>query len=264
MKFIYEYRTSDNVRRSGVIDASDRESAFIALKNQGIRPASMKEAPGIFNKLFGKGKRWIAIVILSCLCFLLLVWMFREKGKTKALQESQEAEVGVTLNVADEGGYARSIERRQIWGDSAIIEDAARKNWKVIFSNPAERLLALFAQPGRSVQMPILPSSLEQDMQLALKNRTKILADDLEEYKQMKCIVAGMKEEVSEYLSSGGNLRGYIMRLVERQKDEVAILENERKSLQEAIKVPGVNIDELWMKSNQQLRSLGLPTIPKD
>ena len=64
MKFIYEYRTSDNVRRSGVIDASDRESAFIALKNQGVRPASMKEAPGIFNKLFGKGKRWIAIVIL--------------------------------------------------------------------------------------------------------------------------------------------------------------------------------------------------------
>ena len=38
MKFLYEYRTSDNVHHDGTINAPDREAAYAALKAQGIRP----------------------------------------------------------------------------------------------------------------------------------------------------------------------------------------------------------------------------------
>ena len=57
MKFIYQYRTSDNEVKRGEIVAPDREAAFQLLRAQGIKPARLEEAPGVFNKLFGKGKR---------------------------------------------------------------------------------------------------------------------------------------------------------------------------------------------------------------
>ena len=65
MKFVYEYRTSDNALHHGSVAAADRDAAFAALKARGVRPARLVEAPGFLNKLFGKGKRWIAIAVLS-------------------------------------------------------------------------------------------------------------------------------------------------------------------------------------------------------
>ena len=53
MKFFYEYRTRDNERRSGEVNAADREAAFALLKSQGIRPSRLNEAPGLANKLLG-------------------------------------------------------------------------------------------------------------------------------------------------------------------------------------------------------------------
>ena len=57
MKFRYEYRTRDNARHEGVIDAPDREGVYAALKAQGVRPSFVAEVPGFFNKLFGKVKQ---------------------------------------------------------------------------------------------------------------------------------------------------------------------------------------------------------------
>ena len=71
MKFLSEYRTPDNVKHSGTICAADKEAAYAALKRQGIKPCRFAEAPGVFNKLFGKGKRWIAIGVLGVGCLLL-------------------------------------------------------------------------------------------------------------------------------------------------------------------------------------------------
>ena len=65
MKFVYEYRTSDNELHHGSIAAADRDAAFASLKARGVRPARLVEAPGVLNKLLGKGKRWIAIAVLS-------------------------------------------------------------------------------------------------------------------------------------------------------------------------------------------------------
>ena len=40
------------------------EAAYAALRAQGIKAGHVDEAPGVFNKLFGKGKRWMAIAVL--------------------------------------------------------------------------------------------------------------------------------------------------------------------------------------------------------
>ena len=86
MKFNYEYRTSDNVRHTGVIAASDREAAFAALKAQGIRPGCLAEAPGFFNKLFGKGKRWLAIGVLGAALVGSIVYTSIVRPSTSDLQ----------------------------------------------------------------------------------------------------------------------------------------------------------------------------------
>lgn len=76
MKFLYEYRTRENELKEGAIDAPNREAAFAALKAQGIRPARLYDAPGLLNKLLGKGKRWTAIAVLSVVCAVLSFAIF--------------------------------------------------------------------------------------------------------------------------------------------------------------------------------------------
>ena len=73
MKFEYEYRTCDNERKSGMISARDREAVFVTLKAQGINPSRVREAPGVFNRLFGKGKRYLVIAFLGIICLALAV-----------------------------------------------------------------------------------------------------------------------------------------------------------------------------------------------
>ena len=64
MKFLYTYRTPDNKQHRGEIAAATKEAAYAALRAQGIKAGHVDEAPGVFNKLFGKGKRWMAIAVL--------------------------------------------------------------------------------------------------------------------------------------------------------------------------------------------------------
>lgn len=73
MKFLYEYQDKANKRHRGVLNAPTRADAYAALKAQGIKPIHCDEAPGFFNLLFGKGKRWIAIIVLGALCLVLAV-----------------------------------------------------------------------------------------------------------------------------------------------------------------------------------------------
>ena len=88
MKFLYEYRTSDNAKHGGVIKAADSSAAYALLKSRGIKPSRFVEAPGFFNKLFGKGKRWIAIAVLGVLCLALCaVVLGTGRGARSAVHE---------------------------------------------------------------------------------------------------------------------------------------------------------------------------------
>ena len=247
MKFIYQYRTKDNVSHRGVICAANRDAAYAALKSQGVKPGRMEEAPGFFNKFFGKGKRWIAIAVLALSTVALAVILFTREE--------------VSVDPYSDKGFARPIERRQIWGDEVVVDAATQSNWREVFDNPAERMLAMFAQPGKAVKIPVSSNGLEEQFKAALAEPTRISDEDLEEYKQMKCIVAGMKNELREYLAAGGKVATYVIRLVERQNAEIRFAEHERKTLEAAAARNGVDVRKLWREANLRLRAMGLQAL---
>ena len=264
MRFVYQYRTSDNVRHDDEIVAADREAAFRALKEMGIRPGRLEVAPGFFNKYLGNWKRRLAAIGLFAVTVagVSIPFVGSYFAGTREGTAVSNPPVVETFLYVDENGYAKPIERRQIWGDEAVISAAARQNWRVIFSNPGERLLALFAEPGmRLTMLPRLPDSLKDDMDKALRTRLAIAPDELDEYRQMKCIVEGMKSELRDYLAAGGNLTGYIKRLQARQNEEVAFLEKARVELEKQIEA-GEDAISAWQEMNKRIREQGLPALP--
>lgn len=109
MKFNYEYRTSDNKLHGGVVRAASREDAFSTLKARGINPARVTEAPGFFNKLFGKGKRWIAIGLLAFALALALAALALRRGGTEPVQDYDELDPSVIKRFEELGHDSDSI-----------------------------------------------------------------------------------------------------------------------------------------------------------
>ena len=226
MRFLYQYRTSENELRHGVVKASDRDSAFAALKAQGIRPSKVEEAPGLLNKLFGKGKRWMAIVVLALL-----------------------AAIGWWLAVSEREPDWE--ERSQIYGDPVLIKELSANNWAAVFANEGDRFLAAYAVPGRAVA-DLLPP---KDAALAMKGSISIEEEDGEVVRKMKRIVNGMKREMREYVRDGGSLEGYFRRLAIRQKAEAQVLSAAERSLKNE------SNPQKWAERNRQLRAMGLPML---
>ena len=82
MKFLFEYQDKANKRHKGALNAATRADAYAALKAQGIKPIRCDEAPGFFNLVFGKGKRWLAIAILGAVCLTLALALGRAGSMT--------------------------------------------------------------------------------------------------------------------------------------------------------------------------------------
>lgn len=244
MKFLYEYRTKDNVRHEGVIDAASRDAAFAALKAQGIRPGSVKEAPGFFNKLFGKGKRWIAIAVLTVAAVIAFTSARRAKEEAKSVRSAFELQM-----------------RHQLIGDLAVIERGQKTGWADVFAHQGERFLAGYAIPGEAPAVTGVPENKLRD---ALGREIEIKADDSIEVRQVKSIVEGMKNEARAYLADGGTLMQYGSRLVRRQREEAELYERSKNEIETAVreKMPVRELAALWEKRNEGLRRLGIRTIP--
>ena len=246
MKFLYEYRTSDNVKHSGEIYAADREAAYAELKKKGVKPSRFAEAPGFFNKLFGKGKRWVAIVVLAGLAAVLAVKVLNGDGDTGELIDTLEATV-----------------RRQIIGDTAIIEKGIRTGWSEVFSLEGDRFLASFAIPGVS---PSVRNTTEENLRKALDTdelAVETKADALEA-KQVRAIVSGMKKEIRELLGKGWTLKEVGIALVQRQEREISYYERAKNEVDSA-KNSGMSenaLIDLWEKRNNSLRRIGIRLIP--
>ena len=237
MRFVYQYRTKENAVRSGEIAASDRETAFQALKTQGIRPAKLEEAPGLFNKLFGKGKRWIAIGILAVIAFALAVQSFRTPP---AQQET-------------------SSPRHQIYGEPALMEELERSEYADVFALPGERKLAKFAQPG--VIQPFKErgwrGEFAAELNVVLTNEIIFVDDERREVRELKMIVNGMKSELRRYLENGiGTTESYVRRLEERQTKELNMYNLAKIELEKETDL------EKFEARNAALRAVGLRTIP--
>jgi len=232
MLFTYQYRTKDNVLCSGSVAAPDREAVFTILRERGIRPSRVEEAPGFLNKLFGKGKRWIAIAVLALACFSLLL-----------------------LDLPEMPRGAIKAPRHQIYGDPAFLEEWDRTAFASVFTHPGERLLAAFARPGETHEIARASAAL---LQACLTNEIVFAAGDSREVRELKMIVNGMKDEHREYLSDAkGTCQLYLRRLEERQEEERMIYLRVKNELENKADL------SLWEERNQQLRAMGLKTLPR-
>ncbi len=243
MKFLYEYRTSDNIRHEGVVDASDRNAAFVVLKARGIRPIRLWDAPGIANKLFGKGKRWIAIVALAVVAVVSVFYAFRTKEAAREVLSDFHQRT-----------------RRQPIGDMAVIGKGIKTGWAEVFSEEGERFLASFAVPGVPAG---LRATSEAEIQSALGRQIIPANDDAIEVRQIKAMVEGMKDELRCFLSDGGTIVEYGQRLVARQEQELGYY-NRAKTEIETLKKSGATEKELldlWEDRNASLRRMGIRLI---
>ena len=255
MKFLYQYRTPDNEKHDGTICAADKEAAYSALKKQGIKPCRFEEAPGLFNKVFGKGKRWIVIGVLGALCLVLFVATLAFRRENTDLHSSL-----ITLNSSLD-----DATRRQVIGDLAVIEKGVRTGWSDVFDLEGERFLASYAVPGVP---PAVASTSEEELKKALDHSSLITPrSSLEsaslEARQIRAMVEGMKDELREYLSAGGNVKGYGNRLVRRQQQELGYYSRVKNEIDAAVKsgIKGDALVELWEKRNATLRAMGIKLV---
>lgn len=247
MKFIYQYRTSDNEVKRGEIVAPDREAAFQLLRVQGIKPARLEEAPGVFNKLFGKGKRWIAIfgllVALAVSCFVI-------------------------LSMNDEMTYA-SEERAQLFGDPFVLKKLSANGWRDTFPDDGNAWFARHAIPG-------VGCDCSKDEREALRQGqakpilstepVAISKDDSDELAKMKRMINCMKREFARYTEAGGSEAQYRIECETRLSVERQIFErvnSELRGLEKKITSDNhPEIEKSWDEKNELLRSMGLMTIP--
>lgn len=244
MKFIYEYRTKDNVRHSGVIDALDREAAFVALKKIGIRPGKMAEAPGFLNKLFSKTTIvFVGAVFISLIIVVPSAWVYL--GKRQTIPRAYKWD---------------DATRRQIIGDVAIVEKGIRTGWRDVFSGDGERFLASYAIPG------VLGKGItveESELQAAIYRKIEVAESDALEVVQIKSIVKGMQNEAREFLEKGGSVSQYCKLLVQRQRDEIGYYQRAKNEVDSAIKqeMPQRELEDLLDRRNESLRSMGIRCV---
>lgn len=249
MKFLYEYRTSDNVKHDDVICASDRDAAYAALKKRGIKPSRLVEAPGVVNYLVGRGKRWIVVAALVVVSVALALSVKRNRIDSVAVEE-----VSVALNTLD------SPMRRQVIGDAGVIGKGVRTGWADVFEHDGERFLSSFAIPG--VPAGVRATS-EDEVRAALSRKIEVSAEDSIESRQIKAMVEGMKGELRRFLADGGTIVQYGKRLVERQEMEIAYYNRAKATMERAMK-DGVGIqelDEIVSKENAGLRKMGIKLV---
>lgn len=253
MKFVYEYRTSDNVQHSAAISAPTRDAAFAVLREKGIRPIRLADAPGFFNKLFGKGKRWIAIGVLCVLCLVLCFSLYTLRSSFFTLHSS----------------LTEPLARQQIYGDPAVLTECWKNNWAGVFAHLGDRLLAAYAEPGgrppAEYQRPTRGASdfcefMGDALDRALEVDSPPVDGDSEEVRKMKRIVAGMKDELRAYIADGGTSRLYVERLIMRQAEEIAIRQRISNELATAY-VRGSMTAADQTAANRELRGMGLLPI---
>jgi type II secretory pathway component PulF len=252
VKFLYEYQDKSNKRHKGTLNAPTRADAYAALKAQGIKPIHCDEAPGFFNLLFGKGKRWLAIGVLAAVCVALAIVV-----GSGVLNSPQLSSVEETINAAT---------RRQIIGDTAIVEKGIRTGWSDVFDLEGDRFLASFAIPGVP---PAVRSTTEENLREALATNSSLftLHSSLEsaslEARQIRAIVAGMKREISGLLESGWTLREVGLALVQRQEREISYYERAKTEVETAAKsgTPVASVEQLLDRRNASLRKMGIRLV---
>ena len=254
MKYTYAYKTSDGIRHEDSMNASSREEVFERLRKQGIKAIKVVAADGskANGEVRGVRKRVVvALVALAAVGAGLIAYIGGER-----------------TGAATAGDPAISSPRHQIYGDPAAVSGFERGDFAAVFPREGDRLLAIFAQPGKLMcakgsnprRLPAeLAAAFEQYAvdELAVESDIPLDPDGSREVRELKQIVNGMRAEMREYLANGnGTPRSFWRRLNERTAQEMQIYERTRRELEKETS------EEAWEQKNDALRRLGLRTIP--
>lgn len=239
MKFGYSYKTSDGVRHESTFEAKSNDAVFAALREKGIRPMKVWE----IHSPYYISKRTQLIIILALALAASLVYTIRLRNSALSTQHSEH-----------------TAPRHQIYGDPSIWEELERDDFAAVFPDIGDRILALYAIPGRSEPSTLrLPyPKIIKALAAAKDKDVEFSPDEPREATELKRIVQGMKEEFRWYVADGvGTVETYLQRLRERQSEEIRIYERTRKELE------GNTDRALREERNAALRAMGLRTIPK-
>ena len=251
MRFFYEYKTKENVQQRGEIAAPSRSAVYTELKKQGIKPYKVDLAPGFWNWMQSLGKRTAAIALLTIGVIAVSFLWLGQKDKAAAFEDKAAA-------------YSDKFEnktRRQVIGDTAIIEKGIRNGWADIFPDEGERFLASFAIPGVPAGQR---NTTEEEISAALSRQIVPTDSDGIEARQIKSMVEGMKDELRDFMRNGGTIKQFGACLVERQEAELGYY-NRTKSELETLKKSGISskeLEALWEKRNSELRQVGIKLVP--
>ena len=247
MKYTYAYKDSEGKRHEESMDAASREAVFEALRARGIRPIKVVAADG--SKANGevrgiRRRAAVAIVVLAAVVVGAVAYFVGARSTDSGDVPSFEAEQ----------------TRRQVIGDTAVVDKGILTGWSEVFPEEGERFFASFAIPGVKAGQR---NTTVEELNAALGRKVAASPDDGMEARQIKSMVEGMKAEARAYIAAGGNIVEYGKRLTERQDAEIAIYERTKAEIDEARKT--LSQDEFfarWEERNDRLRNLGIRLVP--
>ena len=254
MKYTYAYKTSDGVRHEDSMNAASREEVFAELRKRGIKAIKVVASDGskANGEVQGVRKRIVAMfVCIAALITGLAVYFAPVKPTTASTATTKS-----TTTPSAKAKNATSLPRQMIHGDRARIKEAAES-----LTNAAERVLAAFAEPGRTF---VLESKLPTEAEFAavLSEPITIAENEFTESVDLKRIVTRIKGDMRRYLSAGGSVQDFIAELVKRQKQEIAYRKKAESRLKELLSADSAKAYDFFLKANAQLQSMGIYPLP--
>lgn len=246
MKYTYAYKDSGGVRHEDSMDASSREEVFAALRAKGIKAIKVVAADGskANGEVRGVRRRVVTAIVLVVAVVAGVAAYFG--GARLSRPQAPSFEAGQT--------------RRQVIGDSAVVDKGIATGWSEVFPDEGERFFASFAIPGVKAGQR---NTTVEELEASLARRIELSPEDGMEARQIKAMVEGMKAEARAYIAAGGTIVEYGKRLTERQDAEIAIYERTRADIERAkSSMPRADFLDLWEDRNDQLRNLGIRLVP--
>lgn len=245
MKYTYAYKSSDGSRHEASMDAESREAVFEALRKKGIRPIKVIAEDGskANGEIRGVRRRVVGVAAVLAAIVAVIATSLYNRVSAPPLPEFESGQT-----------------RRQIIGDTAIIDKGIATGWSDVFPEEGDRFFASFAIPGvRAGQR----NTTVEEIKAALDRDVEVSDSDGLEARQVKSMVAGMKAEARAYINAGGSIVDYGKRLTERQDAEIAIYERAKAEIDHARKTMSQDdFIALWEERNDRLRNLGIKLVP--
>jgi hypothetical protein len=232
MKYQYFYQTKTNENRSGWIKARNRESAYTLLRKQGIRPYRIAGDDPMNWRPWAIG---ISVFVLAAALVVAIV------AARRAYDDRSPR------------------PRQQLYGDASVIAAGVFSDWSEVLGSPLDRYLAAYAQPGSTALPPLMTADEIASFETDLASGVEYVDGEPMEHRQLKNILATLRDEMRSHLAAGETVGEYMDFLEERQQQEREFRDHASDSL---LKVPSSHLYQAWLGVNARLREKGIATLP--